>query len=79
MKSAPLVYPQSETEYQLGSKGGLTPPNESQNNQLLFTLNVNNQMNNNAAAVLAAALVSLQNMIAASREGRIILLPTFSR
>jgi len=39
---------------------------------------MNNQMNNNAAAVLAAALVSLQNVVTALRKGRITLLPTFS-
>ena len=35
-------------------------------------------MNNNAAAILATALVSLQNVVAALREGRIALLFTFS-
>ncbi len=36
-------------------------------------------MDNNAAAVLAAALTGLQNVVAAPREGRVIQLPTFSR
>ena len=35
-------------------------------------------MDNNAAAILAAALTSLQNVVTASREGRIAQLPTFS-
>ena len=35
-------------------------------------------MDNNAAAVLAAALTGLQNVVAAPREGRIAQLPTFS-
>ena len=35
-------------------------------------------MNNNAAAILAAALTGLQNMVAAPREGRVAQLPTFS-
>ncbi len=35
-------------------------------------------MDNNAAAVLTAALVGLQNVVAALREGRIALLFTFS-
>ncbi len=35
-------------------------------------------MNNNAAAVLATALVGLQNVVAASREGRIASLLTFN-
>jgi len=35
-------------------------------------------MDNNAAAVLAAALTGLQNMVAAPREGRVAQLPTFS-
>jgi len=35
-------------------------------------------MDNNMVAVLAAALVGLQNVVAASREERIVLLPTFN-
>jgi len=35
-------------------------------------------MDNNIAAVLAAALVSLQNVVAVLREGRIVTLLTFS-
>jgi len=38
---------------------------------------LNNQINNNAIAILAVALVGLQNVVAASREGRVIILPTF--
>ncbi len=38
---------------------------------------MNNQINNNAIAILAVALVGLQNVVAASREGRVIILPTF--
>ncbi len=36
-------------------------------------------MDNNAAAVLAAALTGLQNVVVAPREGRVAQLPTFSR
>jgi len=35
-------------------------------------------MDNNAAAVLVVALVGLQNVVAALREGRIASLSTFS-
>ena len=35
-------------------------------------------MDNNAAAVLAAALTGLQNVVAAPREGRVAQLSTFS-
>jgi len=35
-------------------------------------------MNNNAVVVLVAALVSLQNMVAALKKGRITLLSIFS-
>jgi len=35
-------------------------------------------MDNNAAAILTAALVGLQNVVAALKEGRIASLPTFS-
>ncbi len=35
-------------------------------------------MDNNAAAVLAAVLTGLQNVVTAPREGRVAHLPTFS-
>jgi len=68
---------QSETEYQFRSEGGPTLPNEPQNNQLPLNINFN-QIDNNVAAVLAAALTGLQNVVAAPREGRVAQLPTFS-
>ncbi len=36
-------------------------------------------MDNNVTIVLAAALVDLQNIVAASRKGRIALLPIFDK
>ena len=35
-------------------------------------------MNNNAAVVLAAALIRFQNMVVISKEGRVAFLLTFS-
>jgi len=35
-------------------------------------------MDNNVVAVLTAVLVSLQNVVVAPKEGRIVILPMFS-
>ncbi len=77
-------YSQSETEYQLESEGGLTPPNESQNNQLLLNLN-NNLPNNiafnaNAANTFTLALINLNmTLIAEEKKRKLVNYPTFSR
>ncbi len=81
----PIQY-QSEEEYHSGSKQGLTPPNEPENNQppspspnLANNPPLNMAFDANAAQALTLALTNLNTMLAGGgRENKSVNYPTFS-